>query len=88
MVKGISRRVIIIKSPDPEIFDEAIFLVKEEAFSKGKTKSDVLRQAQSVANEYIRDSVTKKKKKTIPPYIFALLGAAATAAAWIITIVI
>ena len=65
MVKGISRRVIIIKSPDPEIFDEAIFLVKEEAFSKGKTKSDVLRQAQSVANEYIRDSVTKKKKKTI-----------------------
>ena len=35
MVKGISRRVIVVKSPDPRLFEEAIFIVKEEAFQRG-----------------------------------------------------
>ena len=29
MVKGIARRVVVVKSPDPKVFDEAIFLVRE-----------------------------------------------------------
>ena len=31
MVKGISRRVIVVKSPDPRLFEEAIFIVKKDA---------------------------------------------------------
>ena len=31
MVKGITRQVILVKSPDPKLFEEAIFIVKEEA---------------------------------------------------------
>ena len=33
MVKGITRQVILVKSPDPKLFEEAIFLVKEEALT-------------------------------------------------------
>ena len=29
MVKGITRQVILVKSPDPKLFEEAIFIVKE-----------------------------------------------------------
>ena len=33
MVKGITRQVILVKSPDPKLFEEAIFIVKEEALA-------------------------------------------------------
>ena len=35
MVKGISRRVILVKSPDPRLFEEAIFIVREDALNRG-----------------------------------------------------
>ena len=34
MVKGITRQVILVKSPDPRLFEEAIFIVKEEALAR------------------------------------------------------
>ena len=50
MVKGISRRVVLIKSPDPKIFDEAIFLVREETAKKpGVTYEQILHEAANVA---------------------------------------
>ena len=35
MVKGISRQVILVHSPDPKLFEEAIFILKDEAVEKG-----------------------------------------------------
>ena len=88
MVKGITRRVVIIKSPDPDIFEEAIFLVKEEAFSKGVSKADVLKQARLAASEYVSSTSEGKKKRSLPPWAFALAGAAATAMIWLLTALI
>ena len=34
MVKGNTRQVIVVKSPDPKLFDQAIFLLKEDALEK------------------------------------------------------
>ena len=31
MVKGISRQVIVVHSPDPKVFEQAIFIVREDA---------------------------------------------------------
>ena len=31
MVKGVSRRVIVVKSPDPRLFEQAIFLLRPYA---------------------------------------------------------
>ena len=46
MVKGITRQVILVKSPDPKLFEEAIFIVKEEALAReGVSADQVLRQA-------------------------------------------
>lgn len=30
MVKGVARRVIMISSPDPKLFEQALFLVRDE----------------------------------------------------------
>ena len=46
MVKGITRQVILVKSPDPRLFEEAIFIVKEEALAREGVSADrVLREA-------------------------------------------
>ena len=34
MVKGVTRQVILVKSPDRRLFEEAIFIVKEEALAR------------------------------------------------------
>ena len=55
MVKGITRQVILVKSPDPRLFEEAIFIVKEEALAREGVSADkVLREARQAANGYIK----------------------------------
>ena len=55
MVKGITRQVILVKSPDPNLFEEAIFIVKEEALTReGVTADQVLQQARQAADGYLR----------------------------------
>ena len=51
MVKGITRQVILVKSPDPRLFEEAIFIVKEEALAReGVTAEQVLKEARRAAD--------------------------------------
>ena len=53
MVKGTSRRVIVVDSPDPKLFEQAIFIVKNEAFAKeGVTSQQVLGEACRIAQGY------------------------------------
>lgn len=55
MVKGISRRVIVVRSPDPRFFEQAIFLLKEDALrQEGVTAQQVVDEAKEVADSYLR----------------------------------
>lgn len=42
-VKGVSRQVIVVQSPDPKLFDQAIFILKEN--NEGVTDEQLLREA-------------------------------------------
>ena len=54
VVKGISKRVIVVKSPDPKIFEQAIFIIREDfAGQSGVSEKDVLREARAAANSYL-----------------------------------
>ena len=46
MVKGISRQVIVVHSPDPKLFEQAIFILKNEAVEKGITEEALLQDEQ------------------------------------------
>ena len=48
MVKGISRQVIVMQSPDPELFEQAIFILKDAAVSKGVTEETLMREARQL----------------------------------------
>ena len=83
MVKGVSRRVIIVKSPDPRLFEQAIFIVKEEAMQGGVTAEGVLAEARKVANGYVRkNSPLGKAFSKLPPAAWAGAGALLASGVW------
>ena len=87
MVKGVSRRVIVIKSPDKHLFDEAIFIVRDDALrTGGVTSDDILRQAQEVADRYVRFHLSKNILSRLPGPAYAAFGAGLTALAWVLAL--
>ena len=52
MVKGISRQVIVVHSPDPKLFEQAIFIVRNDAAGKGVTSRELVEEARRVARDY------------------------------------
>ena len=54
MVKGVSKRVIVVNPPDDSLFAEAIFILKEGVLRGSARDSDsVLREACAVANDFV-----------------------------------
>lgn len=90
MVKGVARRVIVVRSPDPRFFEQAIFLMKEDSASlDGVTADQVLTEARQVAEGYWKRSAGAHKViSRIPGPVYALLGAAGTAVIWAATLVL
>ena len=84
MVKGINRRVIVVKAPDPKLFDEAIFLLREDAFSAaGVTPEQVIRQARQAADGYLRkNTVCGRVSARLSPAVWGAAGAAVASAVW------
>ena len=84
MVKGTSRRVVVVKSPDPLVFEEAIFIVKEDFLGK-VGHANALKEAQQVANDYIRAAVNgPRRKPRITPLLWAAAGALLSAALFVL----
>ncbi len=84
MVKGVARRVIVVKSPDRRFFEQAIFLLREDAFSgEGVTADQVLAEAQRVADGYVRRNTGLDRwLKHIPAPLYAAAGAVAATLVW------
>ena len=86
VIKGVSKRVIVVRPPDARIFEQAIFIIREDfALQPGLSEKDVLRQAKKAAGDYL--SAGKKapadRWRNLRAPIYALAGAAATALAWL-----
>ena len=55
MVKGVSRRIVVVRAPEQRMFEEAIFILRDDAMKQGVTAEDVVAQACGIASRYIRD---------------------------------
>ena len=76
MVKGTSRRVIVVDSPDPNLFEQAIFIVKNDVFTReGVTQQQVLGEACRIARGYARGSTAPKPLWKRVPWWGWLAGA-------------
>lgn len=84
MVKGVARRVIVVKSPDRRLFEQAIFIVKEDAFTgEGVTAEQVLAEAQRVADGYVRRNAGPGRwLRRVPPPAYLAAGAGLATLVW------
>lgn len=86
MVKGISRRVIVVRSPDPRFFEQAIFLMKEDAFHNNTVSADqVVAEARQAAAGYLQRSGERKGavwRAWLPRVAWFALGGGVIAALW------
>ena len=84
MVKGISRQVIVVHSPDPELFEQAIFILRNDAVENGITEEALLKEAQSV----IRPGQGRRRKRYLYGPVWACGGAVMTAFIWMLTLLL
>lgn len=86
MVKGVSKRIIEIPSPDPQVFEKAFFIVREDFVGQtGMSEKDILRQARRAAAGYAGPSKAPGWGflSRLRPALYAAAGAAVTALAWL-----
>lgn len=84
MVKGISRRVVVVDSPDKRYFEQAIFIVRNDAAGEGVTSQALVDEARRVAREYTGGPSLKKRFQDWPPVLWALSGAGGCGLAWLL----
>lgn len=84
MVKGISRQVIVVHAPEPKLFEQAIFILNNDAVGQeGITDELLLKEA----NRLIHTSAPHNKRNLfVYGPVWAAVGAALTGAAWILSI--
>lgn len=88
MVRGISRRVIVVDSPDTELFEQAIFIVRNDALCRGGvTAQQLVEEACRVARSYSRTHSAPRLRRA-PPVVWAAAGAGAIALAWILSVLL
>ena len=88
VIKGTSKRVVVVKNPDPKIFEQAIFIVREDFLRHAdRNQGDILREAQQVADHYIKSTVLPPRRGLplfrLPPALFAACGVLLTAGVWL-----
>ena len=82
MIKGISKQVIVVNPPDKKLFEQAIFILRNDAVEQGVTDEMLLREAGQAVRGY-----REGKKRHLVCYgaFWSAIGAAATGLAWLLT---
>ena len=78
MVKGITKQVIVVHSPDQKLFEQAIFILKEDAVGEGITDEILLKEAKKAINQ-------KEMPKVMSGPLWACAGALVTGLVWLLT---
>ena len=90
MVRGTSRRVIVVESPDPNLFEQAIFIVRNDALGRdGVTAQQLVDEACRVARSYTRaHSPRRPLFSGARTWYCAAGGALAIALVWLLTVLL
>lgn len=80
MVKGISRQVIVINSPDPKLFEQAIFIIRDG--QKEVTDDTLLKEAKRLmSTQYL----SKRNVNILAGAFWTGCGALMTGIVWLIS---
>ncbi len=87
MVKGVQKRVVVVRCPETKYFDQAIFMVRDESLTEeGRSPEQVLEEACRAADSYLRQNGEPRGKRR--KWLFGcgglLLGLAAVVLLWLL----
>lgn len=84
MVKGISRRVVVVDSPDQRFFEQAIFIVRNDAAGEGVTSKELVEEARRVARDYSAGDYGRFSRawRELTPLVYTLIGAGGIGLVW------
>lgn len=90
MVKGISRRVIVVRAPDPRFFEQAVFFLRDDALHRpGITDEQVLSEARRAAAGFVRRSRSEKRgRRWLTRALWGAAGGALASAVWLAAVLI
>lgn len=80
LVKGVSRRVIVVDSPDPQIFEQAIFVLSSDG--AGVNQQQLVDQAVRVVKSYARTHGIPQRSFHMTPPLWMAAGSAVIGAIW------
>ena len=83
MVKGITRQVIVVKAQDQKLFDQAIFLVRDDVLADGGITEELLLNEAKIA---CKDQ--NNRKYFINKLLWCVIGASITSFVWLLTRII
>lgn len=81
MIKGISRQVIVVHSPDRKLFEQAIFILNNDAIEQGVTDEMLLKEAKMA----IRQPRRAGKYAYLLGPLWACGGAGAMGLIWLLS---
>lgn len=86
MVKGTSRRVVVVDSPDPHLFEQAIFILRKDALDRqGVSSKDVIAEAAEVAAHCAKGMKVRQHLRfsSLPRWLCTLAGAGGISLIWL-----
>ena len=86
MVKGVSRRVVVVESPDQRFFEQAIFILRSDAAGEGVSSREVVEEARRVARNYAGGDHGRFSRvwRELSPAVYTLMGAGGIGLVWLI----
>ena len=83
---SISRRVVVVDAPEHRFFEQAIFIVRNDAAGEGITSRELVEEARRVAHNYASSGTSRfsSRWRTLNPIVYTLIGAGTIGLAWLI----
>lgn len=89
MVKGTTRQVMVVKTPETGLFEQAIFLLREDSLEKqGITERQILEEAKRLSGTCTDSFGKRRKRYELPPFVWSGMGGALVGFAWLLTMII
>ena len=78
MIKGLSRRIVMLRFPEAGEFEQAIFVLRDET-PAGVSADQLVSEARSIAEGYAN---SPKRSKRLPPLFYIGFGAGGMGLIW------
>ena len=85
MVKGTSRQVIVVHAPEEKLFDQAIFILRENAVGEGGVSAEALLRE---AKRYLAVPGKRRNKWLHNGPLWGAAGAGVTGVLWVLSMLI